>query len=161
MSVQKYGVRDKMFYTKMRASAWNTESLSIAVIFELTGMHVWSMQRLTPESIHKEGGDRVLYWVRPKNYKTLNRLLPSNDVDLVKSGLEFRRKSRTFYWDVVKNLGKRAGFDDISPMTYRHQRCVWLLWHGYSVWEVPHIMGCDLDIVMKNYTKMKEWGEFE
>jgi hypothetical protein len=161
MSKQKYGYRDEAFYTKMRAAAWSEESLGVAVIFELTGMHVYSMMRLSPLSLKKEGDYHTLYWDRPKTYRTLNAPITGRDLIIVKNFLPMRRKSRTHYYDIVKKLGERAGFPECSPMTYRHQRCIWLLRHGYTVWEVPHVMGCTLDVVMKNYTKMKEWGEVE
>lgn len=161
MSVQKYPVVDPDFYIKMRGAAWNEEVRGLCVVLELTGMHIWSVTKLKAGNLKRQGKHRVLEWVRPKTMKTLNRIIPKDDVDIVEAFItKYRRKSRQHYHNVIKEVGQRAGYDDvISPMTYRHQRCISLLKSGKEVWEVPHIMGCTLDTVMKNYTKMREFEE--
>lgn len=155
----KYAIRDPTFYSKMRAAAWNEEVTGMLVILEHTGMHVSSLCELSPKSLLRRGDDNVLEWKRPKTNKTLNRSIPADDVGWVRAFLAKKRKSRQHYHRIIKEVGKRAGYDGVSPMTYRHQRCLFLLRNGYEIWVVPQIMGCTFDVVLNNYAKLKEWGE--
>ena len=161
MGDTKYAIRDPDFYIKMRGAHWDDESRGVAVILELTGMHPISLTELSPESLRKEGPDRVLYWRRPKTNITLQRSIPKKDVEIVEKFLVLRRKSYWHYWNLVRKLGQKAGYDALSPMTYRHQRCYTLMRNGAHPMEITHIMGCSLRVANRNYAKMKEWKDLD
>lgn len=57
----------------------------------------------------------------------------------------------------MKKVGLKAGYQDVSPMTFRHNRCLrGLTVEGYSIYEIPQVMGCTLDVAVRNYAKLRE-----
>lgn len=157
MGCTKYPVLDDDFTIKLLGCCKDDEERGLVAILDLTGMHVSSLCSLGPGDIIKQGSRTYLRWVRPKTNRTLQALVPKERFQTIEKFLKMRRKSRQFYHFLVKNIGLRAGFEDISPMTFRHNRCLRALTkEGYSIFEVPQIMGCTLDVVVRNYSKVRE-----
>ena len=61
---------------------------------------------------------------------------------------------------MLANIGRRAGYDGVSCLTMRHTYCIWLLRSkdeggaGFSIYQVPHFMGCTLEVAARNYSIM-------
>jgi hypothetical protein len=157
MGTTKYPVLDDDFTVKMLGSCLDDEQRGIITILDLTGMH--NIKRLPDRArnLIKQGAKTYLRWVRPKTRKTLTALVPKEKIQTVQDFLKIRRKSRQHYHVQVKLIGERAGYQDISPMTFRHNRCLrGLTKEGYSIFEIPQVMGCTLDVAVRNYSKLRE-----
>lgn len=157
MGVTKYPVLDEDFLIKMVGSCSNDEERGLVLVLHLTGMHISSVCELDPSSLIKQGSRTYIRWVRPKTNKTLQAQVPKEYVEPIRDFLAMRRKTRQHYHTVLKTIGARAGFQDVSPMTFRHNRCLrGLTQEGYTIYEVPQVMGCTLDVAVRNYSKLRE-----
>jgi hypothetical protein len=157
MGCTKYPVLDDSFYLRMMGACADDEERGLVTIFDLTGMHVSSVCELGPESLLKQGDKTYIRWVRPKTYRTLQALVPNDRIKAIENFLKMRRKTRQHYHFLVKKVGFKAGYEDVSPMTFRHNRCLrGLTVEGYSIYEIPQVMGCTLDVAVRNYAKLRE-----
>ena len=157
MSTTKYPVLDDDFIIKMLGACSNDEQRGLITVLNLTGMHISSLCSLGSENLIKQGSKSYLRWIRPKTNKTLQALVPKENIQTIENFLKMRRKSRQYYHFLVKKIGERAGYQDVSPMMFRHNRCLRaLMREGYSIFEVPQIMGCTLDVAVRNYSKLRE-----
>ena len=157
MGCTKYPIMDDAFYLRMLGACADDEERGLITIFDLTGMHVSSMCELGPDNLIRQGGKTYIRWVRPKTNKTLQALVPNDRIQTIEKFLKMRRKSRQFYHFLVKKIGLKAKYEDVSPMTFRHNRCLrGLTVEGYSIYEIPQVMGCTLDVAVRNYAKLRE-----
>jgi site-specific recombinase XerD len=157
MGSTKYPILDDDFLLRMLGSCSDDEERGIITILDLTGMHVSSLCSLEPCDLIKQGNRAYLRWVRPKTNKTLQALVPKDKIQIIEKFLKMRRKSRQYYHFLVKKIGLKAGYEDVSPMTFRHNRCLrGLTKEGYSIFEIPQVMGCTLDVAVRNYSKLRE-----
>lgn len=157
MGRTKYPVMDPDFYIKMMGACSNDEDRGIIAVLDLTGMHVSSLCSLGPESLIRQGSNRYIRWIRPKTNKNLQALVPPDRVQTIEKFLKMRRKTRQYYHFLVKKIGMTAGYEDISPMTFRHNRCLRSLTvEEMPLFAVPQVMGCSLDVVVRNYSKLHE-----
>jgi site-specific recombinase XerD len=157
MGRTKYPVLDEDFYLKMLGVCADDEDRGMIAILDLTGMHVSSLCELGPENLIKQGPNRYIRWVRPKTNRNLQALVPPDRIQVIETFLKKRRKTRQYYHFLVKKIGERAGYEDISPMTFRHNRCLRALGREQMpLFAVPQVMGCSLDVVVRNYSKLHE-----
>jgi len=176
MGATKFPVLDKDFTIKMLGVCKDDEERGLITVLDLTGMHVSVVSGLdyiavsekTKKKHHifqapldssnllKQGDRYIIRWKRPKTQKTLERYIPKDKVELITAFLNMKKKSRRWYFTMVKSIGERAGYEGISPMTFRHNQCIKALESGSSIWEVPHIMGCTLNVAARNYSKKRE-----
>jgi len=74
--------------------------------------------------------------------------------------LEAPPKSGKHYNETLQKIGERAGYDGVSCLTMRHTYCIWLLrpreegGAGMTIYQVPHWMGCTLEVAARNYAIM-------
>ena len=157
MGFTKYPILDDDFLLRMLGSCSDDEERGIITILDLTGMHVSSLCSLEPCDLIKQGNRAYLRWVPPKTNKTLQALVPKDKIQIIEKFLKMRRKSRQYYHFLVKKIGLKAGYEDVSPMTFRHNRCLrGLTKEGYTIFEIPQVMGCTLDVAVRNYSKLRE-----
>ncbi len=157
MGITKYPILDDDFSLKMLGACRNDEERGLMAILNLTGMHVSSLCSLAPDNFIRQGSRSYIRWIRPKTKKTLQALIPKESITPICEFLSMRRKTRQHYHALVKQIGIRAGYQDVSPMTFRHNRCLRALTkEGYSIFEVPQVMGCTLDVAVRNYSKLRE-----
>lgn len=157
MGCTKYPVLDDDFLIKMLGACVNEGERGLILILNITGMHVSSICVLSPRNLIRQGSKSYLKWKRPKTNKTLQSLIPKESMTPICEFLAMRRNTRQHYHALVKQIGIRAGYQDISPMTFRHNRCLRALTkEGYSIFEVPQVMGCTLDVAVRNYSKLRE-----
>lgn len=157
MGTAKYPIMSDEFDKAMLDVCINPKEKGMIRLLTLTGMHVDSLLKLTPESLVREGNKLYVVWVRPKTHRMLKSppLFPE-DVDDIKAFLSSRKCSRQWYHRVCQDIGIRAGYDAVSPMTFRHNRCVRLAKKGLHTTVICQIMGCTEDVVYKAYAKLHE-----
>ena len=117
-------------------------------------MHVSSLYDL---SINNLKGSNVV-WRRPKTNEEMSASLTVNERNLAEYILLFE-------WDpppsirtiqrAVKDVGARAGYYNVSPMTYRHTRACALLDRGWPYNEVASYMGCTWGVLERHYARLK------
>jgi integrase len=166
LGATKYAVPDPDFYKKMVAAtydeeeaAYDIEKKGLIIVLSLTGCHIGAVSGdkksgrpgMSETNLVRQGADHFLIWPRPKTDKTLRAFVPRRYVEDVRAFLAMRRKHRSHYWRMVRDIGLLAGFEDVSPHTFRHQRCVVLLKSGKRVDEVCHILGCTVEVAVRNY----------
>jgi len=150
-------VLDADFLPKMLGSCKDEEERGLIRILDMTGMHVSSLCSLTSSSLIVRGDRRYLTWIRPKTNKTLECLIPKDFLVETQGFLAHKRHSRQHYLRLVSEIGKRAGYEGISPMTFRHNRCIRSIkQHEGNPFVVAQDMGCSVDVVFRNYSKLRE-----
>lgn len=123
-------------------------------ILDLSGMHVSALRNV---SIASRGNRNYLTWKRPKTNKTLEVLIPPDNLVDIQGFLAHKRHHRTQYYRIVKQIGKKAGFEGLSPMTFRHNRCIRSIEaHQGNLFVVSQDMGCTWQVVVRNYSKLSE-----
>lgn len=165
----KYPILDPDVKLKLLGACRDDKERGLILILLETGMHVSCIAsprdrkgkpRERPKVI-REGRLRFVEWKRPKT----NRLLRSNPItsveaELIEAFLKMPSQSGKHYDTICCQIGKRAGYDGVSSMTLRHTRCIRALrpkeqgGEGYTIWEVPHVMGCTLDVATRNYAAL-------
>jgi len=156
MGVTKFPVIDPDFILKVLGACRDEEERGLVRILDLTGMHVSSLCSLSPQSILKRGTKSYITWKRPKTNKTLEALIPPKMLPDIQGFTTKKRHSRQHYLRMTREICRRAGYEGISPMTFRHNRCIRASKEGYSLMEIPQVMGCSLEVVIRNYSKLRE-----
>ncbi len=111
---------------------------------------------LPPPKMVKRGSRHYVEWKRTKTKKTLSFQVPPEYREDIEVFLkDHRRKTRRHYYNKVGEFGDRAGYEEI-PNTFRHTKCVELLRKDYHPVEVAHKLGCTLDVVVRNYSQLRE-----
>lgn len=129
-------------------------------LFMNTGMHPKNLKQLKPKNLDD---DNWLQYKRVKNEKPRRELLPDYVAVKVRAFLNNKRRprNRTSYWGICRDVGKRAGIRDLSPMSLRHTYCILMLQefrnHPTPIDLVATKMGCTRDVVMQNYLDLYEW----
>ena len=164
MGETKYFVMDDQFYIKMRGAAQVLREQGAVIILQHTGMHSSSLVSLELSNLRKEGKHHYLYWRAPKPQRLMRNLrapIPKADVDVVREWIKRygakdgkpRRKTRTIHrW--IEEVGERAGFENVAPMTMRHQRIVTLMdkMNG-NVRRVAALTGATYETIEKHYAQ--------
>lgn len=154
MGATKYPITDPDFRLKVYGACADADQRGLISILDVTGMHISCAVALTEKNIIKQGNTVYIRWQRAKTSKTLRFPVPKDRLDDI---LHFvkrkRRKTVRAYFDEIKAIGKRAGYDDVSSMTFRHNRAIRALTEeGMDIYQVPHMLGCSLNVVARNYT---------
>lgn len=138
--------------------ALETSQLAHDVILILmrTGMHINNLRNLVGKNV--EHGE-VLVWDRAK---TRERIEITMDKDLqaavsrfLQLPLKQRRRSRQFYYLLVRDVGKEAGLLDISPSTLRHTYIINEMRMGRTPAEMKALMGVSDKVLWRHYAKVR------
>jgi len=155
----KYPVLDPDFRLKLLGACEDDFERGLISILWLTGMHpciIAKGDRPRPE-VTQEGNLTYIYWRRAKTGKRLREAIPKEMIVPIREFLHYPLLSQRYLYDLVKRVGDRAGYQDVSPATLRHTRCLrGLTVEGYTIYEMAHKMGCTLDVVVRNYTALKD-----
>lgn len=169
MGTVKYPILDRDVRIKMLGCCVDDRQRGLVLLLLNTGMHpsVFSSPRKAkerprpPPKIMRDGKTSYLQWSRPKSNKTLRSLpIAKEDLRLIKIFLDAPRQSNKHHDQVLQRIGERAGYDGVSCLTLRHTYCIWLLrpreegGAGMTIYQVPHWMGCTLEVVARNYAIM-------
>lgn len=114
------------YIKKLRDSCSTPRETRVINIFLETGMHPEVMA--DPEGHSMETTRGNLTWCRPKTFLMCVWEYPDSMEQEVK---EFIKNDlglhRSTYWRLVKKVSKKAGLDDVSPLTLRHTATIRLL----------------------------------
>lgn len=159
----KYAILDPGFFPKVLAEARNDKERGMVIILYFSGMHASSLIGLNRSNLKKAGNIYRLEWRRTKTGRAMSCTIPSRFIEPVTVFLESRKPSRQYIHRIVKELGSKADYDDISPMTFRHSRCVRAFMpkeqggEGLPFFVVNQLMGCSMSVVIRNYSQMSEY----
>jgi site-specific recombinase XerD len=157
MSCTKYPILDGAFDAKMIEACYDDVERGMVRLLSITGMHISSLCNLKTTSLSRRGVMTYIVWVRPKTNKTMEARIPKQFVSDVEAFLRARRLGRVGYDDKIKVIAKRAGYEGISAMTFRHNRCIKAIQdHDGNPMLVAQVMGCSAEIVFRNYSKLSE-----
>lgn len=158
----KFAILDDNFFPRMMSEARNDKERGMVAILYYSGMHASSLLTLNRSNLKRIGSNHRLEWRRTKTARAMSCAIPSRYNEPVIAFLESRKPSRQYIHRVVKELGQKAGYDDISPMTFRHTRCVRAFMpkdqggDGLPFFAVNQIMGCSMGVVVRNYAIMAD-----
>lgn len=144
------------------AEARNDKERGMIVILNYSGMHVSSLLTLNRSNLKRAGNSYRLEWRRTKTKRAMSCTIPTKYIEPVTVFLESRKPSRQYIHRVIKEWGNRAGYDDISPMSFRHTRCVRAFLpkeqggEGQPFFVVSQLMGCSMGVVVRNYAMMTD-----
>ena len=152
MSVEKEALSEKEYDSILSAAMRKSEEAANIIKFlRWTGMHVsvlaeplkhnlrteWETETNPDTGITKEV--QYIVWDRPKkkgkDAKTDIRVHADLNIDIDgfieilrrrRSANKKRRISRQYFYNVCKDVGERAGYSALSPMSFRHTFGVWL-----------------------------------
>lgn len=140
-------------FNKILKNCDNEFEKQTILILRYTGMHISVLCKLDKECIK----GKYIQWYRPKTGKLVRIPMHPKIKNIVKKFIESREYNyREYYWALVKNIGKRSGFPELSPMTFRHTFGVSLLDQGYSMTQVQKMMGVTNLGVITRYTQYSD-----
>lgn len=155
----KFPILDRDFRPKILNQCETQTDRGLIKLLFATGMHISAALEVTPESVLKEGKRKKVKWRRPKTERMLQvYLLPTDieDIEFWAALSPTRKKSDTYWFRRIGELARNAGYDDVSTMTFRHTKCCTLLARGWPDSLVAAFLGCTVQVVQRNYSKMKE-----
>lgn len=149
-------ILDSAFYLRMMNACTDGEELGVVATLDLTGMLVSSLCSLGPHSLVKSHGSFYIRWSRPRGDRVYCVAVPNDRVHTIWRFLNMRRKTRQHYYLMVKRIGRKAGYGNVVPMTFHHNRCVRCLTvEGHRVDQVPEAIGCSLEVAVRNYALLQ------
>ncbi len=123
------------------------------LILRYTGMHISVLVRANEEFIK----GKYIQWYRPKTGNLVRIPIHPKLKKFLKEYLKTNRPSyREYYWHLIKDIGKRSGLPELSPMTFRHTFGVSLLDEQYSMTQVQKMMGVTNLGVITRYTQYSD-----
>lgn len=150
---KKFPEADPHFYEKVRGACKDDYERGMVLILQHTGMHLSCMMALTLSQLD-DGGH--LHWRRTKTHRPMRALIPEGDRDLVRKWIASPSKTDRYVQYKIAEIGSRAGFPGLSPMTFRTMRGCTLLDEGWQAHEVCHILGCKLSTLQDHYAVLKD-----
>lgn len=159
---RKKAIFDQNEQQRLLACCKTDTEFIIIWTFMNTGIHPSDFGKLKEKNIDDQN---YLEYHRVKNDNPLSKLLSPKSVEKLKKFLRWnnRPKSRTQLWQIVHNVGKRAGFSYLSPLTLRKTFCIELLRkykdHPQCFDIVSKEMGCTREVVIQNYLDLQQWKD--
>ena len=175
-SVEKESLSDDEYDRILQAATRRgEEARRIVLILRWTGMHVSVLADPIKYDLHveREGDGDYFVWKRTKKSKdkearTDIKIHSSIDFDVREYIKELvqrrkarnkRRISRQYFYDVVRDVGERAGIPDVSPMSFRHTLGVWMLNNGYPESFVQQKLNCSTAVLKTYLKRARETGK--
>lgn len=153
---RKFAITDPAFLAKMIEQCRDDEERAWVYILYYTGMHGSLVRTLTPENLFREGDKLSLRWKRTKQnsaiIKTVDAYVPMDKQGLITSFLASKRKKSLRWMNYrLAEMGKKAGFDGVSTMTFRHTLCVKLALDGVPLPVIQQKLGCTAGVIYNAY----------
>lgn len=146
---------DTDFERKMFEHCNTDEERLVLTVLGLTGIHVSCLSELTESNMQPSGDTFHLSWERPKTGLAMSTILTPESAEAIRPFLVLTKKAPITYWKMVRDIGNRAGFGGISPMTYRHLVCVRELDRGIPYPIVAQMLGTTIRTLERHYSKVK------
>lgn len=163
MGVEKEPLKDQKQFDKILevATRESDDVRKIILLLRYTGMHisvVCDKQYNLREELYV--GEPYIIWKRTKKEgkEAYCSVLKSQyiDFDVHKFAKEIwkrkRRKTRQYFYELVKKVGLRAGIPGLSPMTFRHTLGVDMAERGVPRDVIQETLNCS-DKVLRTYLK--------
>jgi integrase len=159
LSTEKKPLIEKEFDKILQVATRTSEEARKVVLFlRFTGMHVSVLAE--PDKYNLRIEDDEIKWDRPKKTgKIAFTSIPISknldfDIEEYIQDLRMRKrkKSRQYFYDLVKTLGEKAGLSNVSPMSFRHTIGVDMLNRGFDRYDVKQTLNCS-DRVLSTYLK--------
>jgi site-specific recombinase XerD len=162
MGQRKFPVLDEDFELKIVGACKNAIERGLIKLLLASGMHIRDCVDLKRKDIKTEGSRRYVRWARTKTARGLQAPIRREDLEDILAYLDRRRKlSIRQHQLMIRDIGQKAGYEDVSPMTFRHTLCVKLIKGGWSIPEIAQRLGCTQDVVIQNYAILREDQLFE
>lgn len=151
---RKRFIADDLFEDKMRDACTCLKEIGLVTVLEITGMHRSCIREAV---LTLEGEDYYLEWIATKERRKerdMKAWVPAKDVENVRAWLiKYSRRHADTYWRWLKEIAARAGYPNVSPMTYRAQRIVRLIKAGVTPREVAIMTGATEQTIARYYTQ--------
>lgn len=127
---------------------WEKET----VLFLLnTGMHISVLCNKKKSELKYQDG--YLSWRRPKTKRYLRLKVPKAVLPFIDNIINRPNYSRQYYFQMIKDIGRKAGIPDLSPLTFRHTFGVNMLKKGADIPTLKELMGVENTAVLMRYLK--------
>jgi integrase len=158
MGATKYPILEDGYDLKLLGACRNAKERGLISLLAITGMHISTVEKLSKGNLKKQGDRTYIEYRRLKNSRPMRFEIPPNRLQDVREFLDGRKASRQYYHRIVKEIGRVAGYEDISPMTLRHSVCCDMIRRdgAASLFTVPQKLGCSMQIVVANYAQLSE-----
>jgi len=157
MGYRKYPILDEDAEIRLIGACRTPEERGLVKILLISGMHISSCVSLTRDNIKKRGSRHFLEWSRTKTRRGVPAQIPKDYLDDIVAYLSRpRRLTRQQHNNILRDIGERAGYDELAPMTFRHTLCVKLIRAGWAVPEIAQKLGCSHGVVVQNYAILRE-----
>ena len=167
MSVEKGPLTDKEFDKILQVATRTSEEARKVVLFlRFTGMHVSVLAE--PNKYNLKVEDDEIKWDRPKKKGKvaftsipISKQLNFEIDDFIKDlRNRQRRGSRQYFYELIREIGEKAGISNVSPMSLRHTIGVDMLNRGFDRYDVKQTLNCS-DKVLQTYLKHSSWTRKE
>jgi site-specific recombinase XerD len=156
MGQRKYPILDEHFEIKVLGACRDEIERGLIKVLLLSGMHIKDCVNLTESNIKKQGSKHYLQWARTKTSRGLQAPIRSDYLEDVRHYLNRpRRLSIKQHQRMIRSIGERAGYEELSPMSFRHSLCVKLIRAGWRVPEIAQRLGCTQGVVIQNYSILR------
>lgn len=156
MGFAKYGIVDDAFLPRMIERCVDDTERGMIYILYYTGMHGSILRTLTLENLKREGDAVYLRWNRTKTGKVMEAPIPKDKLDIIRSYLLGRKNTIQWTNVLLHRIGRSAGYDGVSTMTFRHSRVINLIRGGMPLPVIAQVMGCTEEVISRNYGKLTE-----
>lgn len=148
MGAKKFPVLDEDFLDKCLEACDSDEEKGLFLTYWYTGMRASEPTELTRNSLKSDGHVWWIVWTDQSTGKLLNARIPDEKhVEIVAKFLDMKRKTRIWYHFLIRDIGERAGYENISPESLRKTYCVKLLREGHTSAEIQRRMRCSSEVV--------------
>lgn len=155
MNTRKFGISDDAFLAKMINECRDDEERAVVYLLSYTGMHGCSLDTLTKENLIRQGDRTFLQWRRAKTNKLLEAEIPMDKVGVITTFLESRRRKSVRWINFrLHEMGKKAGYDGVCCMTFRHTKCIRMILDGTPLFVIKEKMGCTEQVITSAYGKL-------
>lgn len=167
MSVEKEPLTDEEFSRMLKVATklekesskgrWK-DAKKVLLLIRYTGMHVSILCSTKDYNLRIE--ENNIIWNRTKKKgkeaHTFVRISSNIDFDVKEFIKDLRnrkkRNNRQYFYDLIKDIGERAGISDVSPMSLRHTVGIAMLDAGYPEAFVQQKLNCTAK-TLKTYLK--------
>ena len=158
LAVEKEPLTEQEFENVLKsATKKSEEARKVILLLRYTGMHVSILCKPKQYNLHTEG-DFIIWKRTKKNGKDAETTVKIHSAmnfdvkDFIKNNICKRRSknNREYFYQLVRDVGLRAGIKSLSPMSLRHTFAVSMLDAGYPEKFVQQVLNCS-DKVLKTY----------
>lgn len=146
----KFPICDGAFYDSMVARAvLPADKMAIKLMY-LTALKMVDIQRLTSKNILIANDGAWIAWQRKIDGISIMVEIDPNETEEMAKFLRGQKKSDTYYFRRLEEIGQSAGYKSVTQMTIRHTRVADLLRQGASPLSVRQFAGCTIDALMRS-----------